>query len=152
MSKIGAVQLGSLDQKLSDFPHFSPIATIIRNHAYQIPQARPADRLAFRYKHPCPQCRLVAGFAFGKSGGQVRFAKDHFGSQKPKLPQRKPAGFIGPRFLSCGDRREVSSFFIKDTKSKSSGFPSGKMRLRTSRGAWWVLSTPITRMYPTRSA
>jgi len=39
---------------------------------------------------------LAAGFAFGKSGGQARFAKDQFGSEKPKVPLDKPAGFIQP--------------------------------------------------------
>ena len=40
-------------------------------------------------------------------GGPAWFAKDHFGSQKPKLPQGKAARFIGPRDLSGGDQRQV---------------------------------------------
>ena len=49
--------------------------------------------------HQIPQSRLAAGFAKGKSGGQARFAEDRFGSEKPKLPQGKPAGFFVPRIL-----------------------------------------------------
>jgi len=63
------------------------IATKIRNRIYQIPQALPADRSAFRYKKN----------ASLDVAGPARFAKDQFGSQKPKLPQGKSAGFIRTR-------------------------------------------------------
>jgi len=52
------------------------------------------ELISLQTKRP-PRCLLAAGFAFGKSGDQARFAKDQIGSQKPKDPQGKPAGFIG---------------------------------------------------------
>jgi hypothetical protein len=38
-------------------------------------------------------CRLAAGFALGKSGGQANKGKRSGVSGKPNYPQDKPAGF-----------------------------------------------------------
>ncbi len=81
----------------------------IRNRFNQIPQARPADSSAFHYAlEHLLLYRWAAGFAFSISGGPARIAKDPLGSEKPKLPQGKPAGFIVQRNLSGGDYRDVS--------------------------------------------
>ncbi len=68
------------------------IVNKIRKRNDQIPQVYPADRSAYRYTQNAPPLSLG----------------DHFGSEKPKLPQGKPAGFFVPYDLSAGDQRGVS--------------------------------------------
>ena len=74
------------------FGHFSQITTKIRKRLHQIPQACPADRSAFHYTQ----------------NAALSVAENRLCSEKPKLPQGKPAGFIVQRGLRGGDRREVS--------------------------------------------
>jgi len=55
-----------------------------------------------------PRCHRAIGFAFGKSGGQARFANDHVCSKQPNAPQCKPARFIRAARSPSRDRRELS--------------------------------------------
>ncbi len=66
---------------------------------HQIPQARPADHSAFRY---------IQNVALPSLGCRICLRQ----SEKPKLPQGKPAGFIVPRGLSGGVQPEASDLLL----------------------------------------
>ena len=83
-------------------------------------------RLCFRYRWVHPSGAIIgSGYTksrrlvlrivrlFATHNRPARFAEDRLCSEKPKLPQGKPAGFIVPRGLSGGVQREVSILALR---------------------------------------
>ena len=77
-------------------------ARILFMSILQIPQACPAEGSVFPKSLNAHLVRLAAGFTEGKSGGHATVVKRRFVSEKPKLPQGKPVGFLGKGDSSDG--------------------------------------------------